>query len=79
MIFYLIFKIAQLIAALGLIHAVLISYPRVFIGVHQLFDRENKNYFLDEPMHKTQLRISSIYKFVRHLDHLYAFYLLLNV
>lgn len=60
------FKLFQLISALGLIHAILISYPRIFIGVHQLFDRKNENYFLDEPMHKTQLRITSIYKYVRH-------------
>jgi len=77
--YYYFFKIAQFIAALGLIHAVLISYPRIFIGVHQLFDRENKNYFLDEPLNKTQLRISSIYKFVRHPMYFWSIcYVLLN-
>ncbi len=61
-----VFNLIQLIAVLGLVHAVLISYPRIFIGIHQLFDRKNDNYFLDEPMHKTQLRITSMYKYVRH-------------
>lgn len=64
--FSILFRAIQLISALGLVHAVLISNPRIFIGVHQLFNRENETYFLDEPEHKTQLRISSIYKYVRH-------------
>jgi methanethiol S-methyltransferase len=61
-----VFYLVQIIAIIGLIHAVLISYPRIFIGVHQLFDRNNQNYFLDEPVSKTTLRINSIYKYVRH-------------
>lgn len=63
---YYFFRVIQLVGAIGLIHAVLISYPRVFIGLHQLFDSTASSYSLDEPENPEPLRITSVYKMVRH-------------
>lgn len=64
-IFYFFITI-QLVAAFGLVHAVFISYPRVFIGWFQLFDRSGIPYFLDEPENPNPLRVNSVYQWVRH-------------
>lgn len=63
---YFIFRLIQLVAILGLSHSVLISYPSIFIGFHQLKSFRKMPFRLDEPAFLVKLRIDSIYSFVRH-------------
>ncbi len=69
----------QGIGALGLFHAVFISYPLIFIGLKQLLLHPDHEFHLDEPKQATQLRIKSVYRFVRHPMYFWSIvYLVMN-
>jgi protein-S-isoprenylcysteine O-methyltransferase Ste14 len=69
----------QGLSALGLLHAVFISYPLIFIGLKQLILHPNNEFYLDEPKYSTTLRIRSVYRFVRHPMYFWSIlYLLMN-
>lgn len=69
----------QGIGVFGLAHAVLISYPLIFIGLKQLILHPDYEFHLDEPKQATQLRIKSVYRFVRHPMYFWSIvYLVMN-
>lgn len=63
---YFVFRLIQVLALSGLTLAVIISYPSIFIGFHQLKSFGKMPFNLDEPASIVKLRVHFMYRFVRH-------------